>query len=495
MRAHPGSRAAARRPERRPAGGRPRHDRPGRHPGRRRVRQDPGHQPPDRLRHRDRRRPGGPGPRRHLHGQGRRRDGRAARRPGPARRHRPHVPRPRPEPAAPLLAARPRRRAAARTCSTRRCRCSSRSPAACPGHYRFTPGQGPRRRDRMGQEPAPDADDLRGRGGRQSQAKADARTADPARPVHRRLRRLRASQDAGRPDRLRRPARRARSTSSRRTRTPPRRSAPASAGSASTSTRTPTRSSSGCSSCGWATGATCASSATRTRRSTRSPGATSRFLTGFAERYPGARVVELAENYRSIAARSWPSPTTCSPPPAGRSAWSPRSRPARSRPSPGTGRRPAELAALARWIRERIAEGIGAGRDRRPRPDQRPARPDRGRADPGRHRLPGARRPLLRPAGCPRRDRPGPAGRVHLDRDWRWSATIRALWAAKLGYDDDVVAGPCRRGGPRADRRPRHAARHPRHPGPLGRAGGRRRRTSPSWTGGARRSARARPTA
>ena len=70
-----------------------------------------------------------------------------------------------------------------------------------------------------------------------------------------------------------------RSTCSRTTRRPRRPSAPASAGSASTSTRTRTRSSSGCSSCGSASRGTCAWSATRTRRSTRSPGRRSAFLT------------------------------------------------------------------------------------------------------------------------------------------------------------------------------------------------------------------------
>ena len=71
-----------------------------------------------------------------------------------ARGHGPHVPRPRAQPAPPLLAVAARRRAAARRSSIRSSRSSCRSSAALPGHYRFTPGQGPRRRDRVGEESA-----------------------------------------------------------------------------------------------------------------------------------------------------------------------------------------------------------------------------------------------------------------------------------------------------------------------------------------------------
>ena len=51
---------------------------------------------------------------------------------GPAGRDGPDVPRPRAEPAPPLLAAPARGRSRCPTCSTRSCRCSCRSPAACP---------------------------------------------------------------------------------------------------------------------------------------------------------------------------------------------------------------------------------------------------------------------------------------------------------------------------------------------------------------------------
>ena len=128
-------------------------------------------------------------------------------------------------------------------------------------------GQGPRRRDRMG-EGAPD----RAPDGYEAEAeRAPARAADPGRPVRARLRRLRAGEGAGRAGSTSTTCSSRRSTCSRATPRRPRSSAPASAGSASTSTRTRTRSSSGCSSCGSAIARHRASSATRTRRSTRSP--------------------------------------------------------------------------------------------------------------------------------------------------------------------------------------------------------------------------------
>ena len=47
------------------------------------------------------------------------------------------------------------------------------------------------------------------------------------------------------------------------------------------------------------TGTTCAWSVTRGRRSIRSPGPPSGYLTGFAAEYPHATVVKLMRNYRS----------------------------------------------------------------------------------------------------------------------------------------------------------------------------------------------------
>ena len=223
-------------------------------------------------------------------------------------------------------------------------------------------------------------------------------------------------------------------------------------------------------------------------------GATSRFLTGFAERHPDARVIELAENYRST-----PAGPRARQQPAGLDRAEQAAR-RHAAAGTGTGRRPARH----RGGRARRPRPLGRrtdrrrhrpGRDRDPGPDQRPAGPDRGRPHPGRHRLPGPRRPVLRPAptsaarstwsGGPGSRRPGPA----------LAGDIRALWAAKLGLRRRHRGRPRRRGGPRADGRPRHAARHPRDAGALRRPRGCRRRTSPSSTGDARRSARARPTA
>ena len=115
-------------------------ERAGRHPRRRRHRQDPGHQPPDRVRHRDRASSRGPGARRDLHRQGRRRDGRAAAGARAPRRDRPDLPRPRAQPAPPLLAVRHEGDPLPDLLD-------SKLPIlvplvrALPGHYRFTPAK------------------------------------------------------------------------------------------------------------------------------------------------------------------------------------------------------------------------------------------------------------------------------------------------------------------------------------------------------------------
>ena len=115
-------------------------------------------------------------------------------------------------------------------------------------------GEGPRRRDRVGEEPAASTPgDVRRGAGR---AGGDRDAADPGRAVRPAVRRLRTGQDSGPGridfddmlDRDRRAARDGRRGAR------PRPSRPASAGSASTSTRTRTRSRSGCSSCGSASG-------------------------------------------------------------------------------------------------------------------------------------------------------------------------------------------------------------------------------------------------
>ena len=179
------ARTPARRPRSRAARGGARDERAGRDPRRRRDRQDAGDQPADGVRDRDRRRAAGPGARRHVHRQGRGRDGRAAARARAAGRHGADVPRPRAQPAAPLLAVAPRRRAAPRAARLQdpdpR---PARAPAARP--LPVHAGEGPRRRDRVG-EVAPDrAARVRARG---RPRRAGPRAADPGRPVRAHLRR------------------------------------------------------------------------------------------------------------------------------------------------------------------------------------------------------------------------------------------------------------------------------------------------------------------
>ena len=250
-----------------PARGRHRDDRAGRDPRRRRQRQDAGHQPPHGVRDRDGRRAG----------RTRCWSSRSPTRPPTemvdrlralglpgvtARTFHAHAP----EPAPPFLARRATTARRCPSCSTRSGSIVVRLARQLPGHYRFTPAK-----DLADEIEWAKARRIAPRPTRLEVAAARTRAADPGRPVRAHLRRLRAGQGAGEPDRLRRPAHSRPSTCSRPTPTPPRPSAPASAGSASTSTRTRTRSSSACSSCGSAIAATCASSATRTRRSTRSP--------------------------------------------------------------------------------------------------------------------------------------------------------------------------------------------------------------------------------
>ena len=432
-----------------------------------------------------------PGPHRHLHGQGRRRDGRASRAtlglPGvTARTFHAHA----------LSQLRhfwplhARRRAAARPARLEAVAPRAARPGTA-GPLPVHPGQGPGRRDRVGQEPAPDADDVcRGRG----------RDPDRARRANRRSRSTcssgvfagyeRAKTRAGRMDFddllagtidvLETDADAAATVHARKR---------------------------------WFSVDEYQDTNPMQQRLLELwlgdrrdlcvvgdedqtiytfTGATSDFLTGFADRHPDARVIELAENYRSspqvlalannllastgrekrlVATRAGGSG-------AGRRA--PRDRGGRTHRARAVG---------PRTDRRRH----GAGRDRGPRPDQRPARPDRGGLHAGRDRVPGPRRPLLRPGGRPRGDRPRPSGRIQLDR-----AGPRRRHPGAVGGQARLRrrhrGRARRRGGTRTDRGPRHAARHPRDPGPLRRARRCRRRTSPSSTGAARPSARVRPT-
>ena len=262
-----GARTPARRPRSRATRGGAGDERTGGDPRGRGHRQDARDQPADRVRDRDRGRAAGPGAGRHVHRQGRGRDGGAAALPRAAGRDGADVPRARAEPAAPLLAVAPRRRTAP---ATARLQDPDPRPARAPA-ARPLPvhaGEGPRGRDRMG-EVAPDRSArVRARG---RARRSGPRAADPGRPLHRRLRGLRARQGPPGPHRLRRPPRRDRAPARgrcRRRRDRPRPQAlvqrrrvpghePAPAAAARAVAR--------------ATARTCASSATSTRRSTRSP--------------------------------------------------------------------------------------------------------------------------------------------------------------------------------------------------------------------------------
>ena len=212
---------------------------------------------------------------------------------GPAGRHGPDVPRPRPQPAPLLLAAPARRRAAAG---------AARLEAAVPGPDRppaarplpVHAGQGPRRRDRVGEEPADRAARLRARPPRR-------RRREPPIPVDLFVRAFadyeRAKARAGRIDfddlltetiDLLETRRRGGGDHPgpqalvQRRRVPGHEPAPGA----------PARA------VGGRVARMSASSATRTRRSTRSP-ARRRPTSRRSPTPPGARVVALTENYRS----------------------------------------------------------------------------------------------------------------------------------------------------------------------------------------------------
>lgn len=168
-------------------------------------------------------------------------------------------------------------------------------------------------------------------------------------------------------------------------------------------------------------------------------GATSRFLTGFPERFPDARVVELADNYRSspeilalannlLASTGRPKRLVATQP---------------SGPEPTVARHgteAGELAALARWIRERIAEGIVPSQVAvlvRINAQLAPIEAELTRAG-----------IAYQVRGVRFFDRPDVRGAIDLARRAGFGTTglalgadIRRLWADKLGYDDDVVVG------------------------------------------------------
>ena len=135
-------------------------------------------------------------------------------------------------------------------------------------------------------------------------------------------------------------------------------------------------------------------------------GATSDYLTSFAERHAGTRVIALTENYRSspevldLANRLIAS--------AGRSKLLTATRPSGPRPTiTRHATAEAELSALAAGIQTLLAAGDRTRRSRRARPDECPARTDRGGPDAGRDRLPGSGTRVLATAGGQGRDRAG----------------------------------------------------------------------------------------
>ncbi len=168
-------------------------------------------------------------------------------------------------------------------------------------------------------------------------------------------------------------------------------------------------------------------------------GATSRFLTGFAENHPDARVIELAENYRStpqvLALANNLLAST------GRSKHLVATRP--SGPEPVVARHgteAGELAALARWVRTLIADGTAPAEIAilvRINAQLAPIEAELTRAG-----------IAYQVRGIRFFDRPDVRGAIDLVRRAGFTSTgltlagdIRALWAARLGYDDDIAAG------------------------------------------------------
>jgi DNA helicase-2/ATP-dependent DNA helicase PcrA len=168
-------------------------------------------------------------------------------------------------------------------------------------------------------------------------------------------------------------------------------------------------------------------------------GATSAFLTGFAERYPGATVVELTRNYRStpqiLALANNLLGST------GRAKRLVATREAGPEPTVlRHGTEAAELTALSRWIRERVGEGVAPAEIAvlvRMNAQLAPIEAELTRAAIA-YQVRGVRffdRPDVRGAiDLVRRTDPPAIGTALI-------AAIRSLWAAELGYSDDAVAG------------------------------------------------------
>jgi len=168
-------------------------------------------------------------------------------------------------------------------------------------------------------------------------------------------------------------------------------------------------------------------------------GATSQFLTGFATRYPDARVIQLLENYRSspeilacannlLASTGKPKRLIATQP---------------SGPQPTVvrhGTEAAELTSLSRWVRERVSDGVLPAEVAvlvRINAQLAPIEAELTRAG-----------IAYQVRGVHFFDRPDVRGAIDLVRRANLTTTglalrgeIRGIWAAKLGYDDDVVAG------------------------------------------------------
>jgi len=168
-------------------------------------------------------------------------------------------------------------------------------------------------------------------------------------------------------------------------------------------------------------------------------GATSRFLTGFAASYPDARIITLAENYRSspeiLALANNLLAST------GRPKHLVATRPSGAEPTViRHGTEAAELAGLSRWIRERVADGTPTAEIAvlvRINAQLAPIEAELTRAG-----------IAYQVRGIRFFDRPDVRGAIDLVRRAGMTTTglalrgeIRTLWAAKLGYDDDVAVG------------------------------------------------------
>ena len=165
-------------------------------------------------------------------------------------------------------------------------------------------------------------------------------------------------------------------------------------------------------------------------------GASSDYLTTFADRHAGARVLDLTRNYRStpqvleLANRLIAAD--------GRSKRLSTDRDAGPEPTiTKFASAEAEEDGMVAEIRELIARRHRARRDRGARPDERPDRTDRGRADRGRHRVPGARRSGSTTGPRSRRRSRACGGRDSTRPGSRCSSAVRRRWADEVGFEED----------------------------------------------------------